>query len=229
MNESYKVVFKGGSGEIVEKKSRFIANVYPVETADEAEEIIGKLKKQYWDARHNCYAYIVGDDMQTRRCSDDGEPQGTAGRPMLDILSGERLCNVLVVVTRYFGGVLLGTGGLIRAYQAAVREGLYASDIIEKKSAYKYTITVDYTFMGKIQYTAQSLGVITLDTVYGDKVIFIMLVQTENEKAFCEKLMEATSAQAVLKKECTVWYGISEDGNVHILSESEEGFDKGDE
>lgn len=222
MSESYKVVFKGGCGEITEKKSRFIAHVYPVEKADEAEEIIGKLKKQYWDARHNCYAYVIGDDTAMRRCSDDGEPQGTAGRPMLDILLGERLCNVLVVVTRYFGGVLLGTGGLIRAYQAATREGLAASDIIEKKSAYKLRITVDYTFMGKIQYIAQMLGVIMLDTIYGDKVIFIMLVQTENEKSFCEKLMEATSASSVVERECAVWYGVSKDGSAHILSEREE-------
>ncbi len=222
MSKSNKVIYKGGSGEIIEKKSRFIANVYPVRTQDEAEEIIGQLKKKYWDARHNCYAYIIGEDMQMKRCSDDGEPQGTAGRPMLDILTGENISNVLVVVTRYFGGVLLGTGGLIRAYQAAVREGLYASDIIEKKHAYKYKLTLDYTYMGKIQYIAQSFGVITLDTVYGDKVVCIMLVETDHDKAFCDSIMEATSAQADLNRECSVWYGISSDKSVHILSEYEE-------
>ena len=97
-----------------------------------------------------------------------------------------------------------------------------ASDIIEKKSAYKLKITADYTFMGKIQYIAQTLGVITLDTIYGDKVIFLMLVQTENEKSLCEKLMEATSASSIVERECAVWYGVSKDGSAHILSEREE-------
>ena len=147
MQDSYKMVFRGGSGEIVVKKSRFIASVFSVDTTEEAEKIIEQVKKKYWDARHNCYAYIIKEDMLMQKCSDDGEPQGTAGRPMLDVLYGEEIYNILVVVTRYFGGTLLGTGGLIRAYTDAVKEGIKASDIMEKYRAYKVKIKTDYTFL----------------------------------------------------------------------------------
>ena len=105
----YKIVYKGGTGEIVEKKSRFIANVFKVESEDEALEIIEQTRKKYWDARHNCFAYIIGENGQTKRCSDDKEPQGTAGKPILEVIEGAGIKNILVVVTRYFGGTLLGT------------------------------------------------------------------------------------------------------------------------
>ena len=115
----YLVVYKGGEGEIVEKKSRFIATVCPVETEEAAVAFINEMKKKYWDARHNCSAFVLGERQEMTRCSDDGEPAQTAGRPMLDVLLREGITNAAVVVTRYFGGVLLGTGGLVRAYQAA--------------------------------------------------------------------------------------------------------------
>ena len=126
-------VYKGGQGEITEKKSRFIATVRPVESEDEAVSFINETKKKYWDARHNCSAFVIGKRQELTRCSDDGEPAGTAGRPMLDVLLKENIHNAAVVVTRYFGGVLLGTGGLVRAYQQATKAGLLASEIIEKK------------------------------------------------------------------------------------------------
>ena len=110
MLEKYKTVYEGGEGEIVEKKSRFIATVRPVQTEEEALAFIEEMKKKYWDARHNCYVYSVGKNREYTRCSDDGEPSGTAGRPMLDVILGEDIYNVAAVVTRYFGGILLGTG-----------------------------------------------------------------------------------------------------------------------
>lgn len=110
-----KIVYKGGEGELIEKKSRFIATVIPVNSEDEALEFIAAMKKKYWNASHNCFAFVVGENYELQRCSDDGEPQGTAGRPMLDVLLGEQIHNAAVVVTRYFGGTLLGTGGLVRA------------------------------------------------------------------------------------------------------------------
>ena len=113
--EQYKTVLEGGTGEIVEKKSRFIATVRPVKNEEEALAFLEEMRKKYWDARHNCYAYSIGKNREFTRCSDDGEPSGTAGRPMLDVILGEDIYNVAVVVTRYFGGVLLGTGGLVRA------------------------------------------------------------------------------------------------------------------
>ena len=133
---AYRVVYQGGEGEIVEKKSRFIATVKPVESEEEAVAFINEMKKKYWDARHNCSAFVIGEHQELTRCSDDGEPAQTAGRPMLDVLLKEGITNVAVVVTRYFGGVLLGTGGLVRAYQKAVQEGLAASQIIEKRSGF---------------------------------------------------------------------------------------------
>ena len=140
----YCAVYEGGQGEIVEKKSRFIATVLPIETEEEALEFIAKMKKKYWDARHNCYAYVIGERQELQRCSDDGEPNGTAGRPMLDVLLHEDIHNTVVVVTRYFGGVLLGTGGLVRAYQKATRSGLESSVIIEKQRGVFGNIVTDY-------------------------------------------------------------------------------------
>ena len=134
MAQGIKILYEGGSGELEEKKSRFIANTLPISTQEEAIEFIEKIKKQYWDARHNCYAYVLGDRHEIQRFSDDGEPGGTAGKPMLDVLLGEDIHNIVVVVTRYFGGTLLGTGGLVRAYSGATKEGLAGSVILEMKN-----------------------------------------------------------------------------------------------
>ncbi len=217
MQDSYKMVFRGGSGEIVVKKSRFIASVFSVDTTEEAEKIIEQVKKKYWDARHNCYAYIIKEDMLMQKCSDDGEPQGTAGRPMLDVLYGEEIYNILVVVTRYFGGTLLGTGGLIRAYTDAVKEGIKASDIMEKYRAYKVKIKTDYTFLGKIQHIAASHDVAVQDIIYGDKVEFVMLILHDMYDRFTDMIISATSASADIQREDEVWYGYSADGKIHVF------------
>lgn len=126
---------KAGEGELIEKKSRFIATVKPVDSEDEALEFIAGLKKKYWNATHNCFAFVIGERQEIQRCSDDGEPQGTAGRPMLDVLLGEDVHNVAVVVTRYFGGTLLGTGGLVRAYSRSVQEGLNKASSSKRRRA----------------------------------------------------------------------------------------------
>ena len=145
MSDHYKILWEGGQGELVEKKSRFIATTEPVETEEEALAFIERTRKKYWDARHNCFAYCIGDKNQLQRCSDDGEPSQTAGRPMLDVLLGAEVHNICVVVTRYFGGTLLGTGGLVRAYSGAVQEGLSNSTIVEKCLGRQLDITTDYT------------------------------------------------------------------------------------
>ncbi|MBR0147855.1 MAG: YigZ family protein [Lachnospiraceae bacterium] len=146
-----RTVYKGGEGEYEEKKSRFIAHVSPVKDADEAAAFINSIKKQYWDARHNCSAFIVGERGELTRSSDDSEPSGTAGKPMLELLKAERLTGVCVVVTRYFGGVLLGTGGLIRAYTAAVKAGLENCVIMEKRRGTILTVRGDYSSEGLIR------------------------------------------------------------------------------
>lgn len=207
MKEQINIVYQGGQGEIVEKKSRFICNVLPINTEEEAIEFIEKTKKKYWDARHNCFAYVIGERQQIQRCSDDGEPSGTAGKPMLDVLLGKKISNVVVVVTRYFGGTLLGTGGLVRAYQKSTQEGLEASVVFEKCYGNQVSIQTDYNGIGKLQYIAATMELRTLDTEYTDKVIMKLLVPVEQQDELEQKVIEATSGRAIIEIEDTIYYG----------------------
>ena len=192
-------VYKGGQGEITEKKSRFIATVRPVESEDEAVSFINEMKKKYWDARHNCSAFVIGKRQELTRCSDDGEPAGTAGRPMLDVLLKENIHNAAIVVTRYFGGVLLGTGGLVRAYQQATKAGLSASEIIEKKDGAVLFIRTDYTGIGRLQYLFAQEKITVMDTAYEADVL-VKAVIPENDKKRIEKtIIEQTNGTAKLE------------------------------
>ncbi len=196
---AYRVIFEGGEGEIVEKKSRFIATVKPVETEEEATAFINEMKKKYWDARHNCSAFVIGENQELTRCSDDGEPAQTAGRPMLDVLLKEGVTNVAVVVTRYFGGVLLGTGGLVRAYQKAVQEGLAASSIIEKRNGFLLYINTDYNGIGKLQYLFAQKEISILESEYGADVRMTVLVPFERKEEIEKAVIEQTSGTAKLE------------------------------
>ena len=213
MKERYKTVLSGGVGELTEKKSRFIATVRLTETEEEALSFIEEMKKKYWDARHNCYAYTIGENREFTRCSDDGEPSGTAGRPMLDVLLGEELYNVTVVVTRYFGGVLLGTGGLVRAYSGAVREGLAGSRIIEKISGCALKVTTDYNGIGKLQYLVANRNYPILNTEYTEIVRMELLVPERELSSAQKALTEATSGKAVMEKDRDLYYALL-DGKV---------------
>ena len=206
MSEAYKTVYVGDTAEIVEKKSRFIANLEHVESEEEALAYIETIRKKYWDARHNCYAYSVGRNREYTRCSDDGEPSGTAGRPMLDVILGEDIYNVAVVVTRYFGGVLLGTGGLVRAYSKAVQEGLSESLLIEKKKGISLKVTTDYTGIGKIQYIAGERQISILDSEYTDKVVLKLLVPNSETDAVQKAITEGTNGRAVMEKEKELYF-----------------------
>ncbi len=198
MSLIYKAVYEGGSGEVIEKKSRFIATVQPVESEEEAAAFIGAMKKKYWDASHNCSAFTIGRNHELTRCSDDGEPSGTAGRPILDVLLREDIHNAAVVVTRYFGGTLLGTGGLVRAYQKSAQAGLAGSVVIEKQSGCLLEIGTDYNGLGKIQYLLAQRGLSILDSEYTDKVAMHVMVPL-NQKGELEKaIIEGTSGSAVL-------------------------------
>ncbi|MBP3422123.1 MAG: YigZ family protein [Lachnospiraceae bacterium] len=208
-------VYRGGVGEVVEKKSRFIATVAAVSTKEEAEEFVASMKKKYWDARHNCSAYIIADTVDILHSSDDGEPSGTAGKPMLEILLNEGIKNVCVVVTRYFGGTLLGTGGLVRAYQAAVKEGIANSILIEKKKGISADITVDYNDIGKLQYFFANNGVEILDNIYEEQVVMKLLIPSESKKALEEKLVDITNGKTVLDHPEEVYYAHIE-GEVKI-------------
>ena len=192
----YRVVYEGGEGEIVEKKSRFIATVRPIETEEEAVAFVNEMKKKYWDARHNCSAFVIGSRQEVTRCSDDGEPAQTAGRPMLDVLLREGITNVAVVVTRYFGGVLLGTGGLVRAYQSATQAGLAASKIIEKCLGKKLIIHTDYNGLGKLQYLFGQQKTAILDTEYAADVVLTILVPVEQKDFLYKEITEQTNGTA---------------------------------
>ena len=204
----YLVVYKGGEGEIVEKKSRFIATVCPVETEEAAVAFINEMKKKYWDARHNCSAFVIGERQEMTRCSDDGEPAQTAGRPMLDVLLREGITNVAVVVTRYFGGVLLGTGGLVRAYQAATQAGLAASKIIEKCQGTKLEIHTDYNGLGKLQYLFGQQKLAILNTEYAADVVMTVLVPSEQKDMIYKSVVEQTNGSAGLEWKESVIYAV---------------------
>lgn len=202
-----KIVYVGGQGEIVEKKSRFIATVQPVKTEQEALDFIAAKKKEYWDARHNCYAYIIGQNQEVMRCSDDGEPAQTAGRPMLDVLLGEDVYNVVVVVTRYFGGVLLGTGGLVRAYQGATKAGLEACAIVEQSRGRMLNITTDYNGYGKIEYILRENQVPISDTVFGTDVELKVVVDETLLERLPQEIADKTSGTAKLTWGDHILYG----------------------
>ncbi len=199
MVAEYRTVYTGGEGEIVEKKSRFIAAAAPVRSEEEALQIIEQIRKKYWDARHNCYAYVIGERGELERFSDDGEPGGTAGKPILEVIKGEELRNTLIVVTRYFGGTLLGTGGLVRAYSAAAKAGIASSVIITRIPGIKLHITTEYTGLGKIQYILGQRGITTLDSVYTDKVELEVLAAEAEAEAVKAELTEGTNGQAVIE------------------------------
>ena len=220
-DKEYKIVFQGGVGEIEEKKSRFIATVLPVKSEEEAAEAIGKLRKQYWDARHNCHAYIIGNQKITR-CSDDGEPSGTAGRPILEVLEGAGIHDVLVVVTRYFGGTLLGTGGLVRAYSAAAQKGLEASTIATIRFGRQLRISMDYNDVGRLQHLVAERDVVAVDTLYTQRVEMQLLVPEEELEAFGKAVTEATAGRAEIVIECKVEYA-AEDGKVIYRKETGDG------
>lgn len=199
-----KVLLKPGTAEVVEKKSRFIASVSSAETPEEAAAFIESVKKKYWDARHNCSAYVIGKDGEYTRCNDDGEPAQTAGLPMLEVLLHSEVRNIVVVVTRYFGGTLLGTGGLIRAYGQTVKEALANSEIGEEVEGVMLTMKADYTLLGKIQYTLAQMGVEITDTVYESDVMLTIRFEKKLLESIEKELVNVTCGKIEIcdKTEC---------------------------
>lgn len=171
--EKFKTILeKNTTAEIIEKKSRFIANLFYVETPQEAEDKIKQVKKKYYDAKHNCFAYITlnGNEIQ-KKCSDDGEPSGTAGAPMLEILEKQSIYNVVVIVTRYFGGILLGTGGLVRAYSDSLKEAIKKSTLVEQESGYEAEIKLPYADFEKFKYYCNKNNINIINSEYLDFII----------------------------------------------------------
>lgn len=191
----YKTIEQPSEAEITEKKSRFIANIFPISGEEEAVQLIEEIKKTHWSARHHCHAYVLGERFEIQRYSDDGEPGQTAGKPMLEVLLGGEVHDILVVVTRYFGGTLLGTGGLVRAYSGAVKAGLAASNIITKKYGCKLTIEVDYNGLGKIQYILEQKSIPVVNSDYSEMVRLEVIIPHAEEVQIIKAMTDATNGR----------------------------------
>lgn len=193
---SYKTLHKFGSDEYIVEKSTFIGYAKPINTEEEAIDFVNEIKKKHKDATHNVWAYTVGENMNIQRYSDDGEPQGTAGIPTLEVIKKEDLRDVVVVVTRYFGGVKLGAGGLVRAYTKGAKIGIEAGIVIEKVKYTEVRIKIEYTQLGKIQNELMNLGFTVKDTIYSEDVEIIVYSKVEDVQSLTERMIDITSATA---------------------------------
>lgn len=183
--EKLKTIENNAMAEVEEKRSKFIANIFHIEKVEEAENIIKQTKKKYYDARHNCYAYIVKEYNIVKKASDDGEPSGTAGSPILNVLEKNNLCNVIVIVTRYFGGILLGAGGLVRAYTEAAAKAVEAANIVEEEEGYEIEILISYPEMEKFKYYCNKNKIKIVEMQYQENVICkIEVTEEEKERLF---------------------------------------------
>ncbi|EXJ23669.1 protein co-occurring with transport systems [Alkalibacterium sp. AK22] len=203
--KNHRTVSQEGQHEIIIKKSRFICAVKRTQTEQEARRFIDTVKKEHWKASHNCSAYIVGPDGLIQRASDDGEPSGTAGIPMLEVLKKNNLTDLTAVVTRYFGGTKLGAGGLIRAYGKAVSETLSAIGIVEKQLHQYFDVTVAYPVSGKIQNALQQSPYRIEAIDYTDQVSFTCLVGSDHIEPFKASVIDWTSDQYRIEKGPQAW------------------------
>lgn len=193
---NYKSIHKEGRDEIIINKSRFIGTSCPVETEEEALEFIDRIKKEFKDATHNVYAYVIGENSNIQRFSDDGEPSGTAGMPVLNVIKQEDLRNTAVVVTRYFGGVMLGAGGLVRAYTKGSKIALESGVMVDKNLYYDVSFNLDYTLLGKMDNELLIKDIIVADRIYENQVLFKLLVDAEKLDEVRDLINEITSGQA---------------------------------
>ena len=196
--DAYHTVYRGGSGEIVEKKSRFIAEVFPVTSEEEAMQYLEEARKRYWDARHHCWAYVLGRNPSAERMSDDGEPAGTAGKPILEVIRGRQITDVLVIVTRYFGGTLLGTGGLVKAYGDAVREVLRTVETEEIVRRTGFSILTGYEFYDRIRRALPSYDISGLEEDFGEGIRIRGEIAETQKEAFDELFSSLTMGRASL-------------------------------
>ncbi|WP_024620869.1 YigZ family protein [Metaclostridioides mangenotii] len=190
---AYKTLHEYGMDEVEIERSRFIGYAKPVKSEEEAIEFVNEIKKKHKDATHNVWAYTVGENMNIQRYSDDGEPQGTAGIPSLEVIKKEDLRDVVIVVTRYFGGVKLGAGGLVRAYTKGAKIGLEAGKIIDKVLYQEVKIGLDYTLLGRVQNEIMNLGFYIKDIVYEDNVNILVYSKLEDVEGFTTKIVDITS------------------------------------
>ena len=205
---NYKSIHKSGRDEIIINKSRFIGTSMPVENEEQAIEFIDNVKKEFKDATHNCYAYVIGENKNIQRYSDDGEPSGTAGMPILNVINQENLVNVAVVVTRYFGGVLLGAGGLVRAYTRGCKIGLESGIIVDKDLYFDISFNLDYTLLGKMDNELLKNNFIVKDKIYSDHVTFKLIVKDDETEKISSLVSEITAGRAEVNKGQAAYYSI---------------------
>ena len=196
MRKDYKTVKGSGEKEIIISKSRFIAYVDRAETEEEAIEFINKIKKMHYNATHNCSCYMIGEHNQIQKANDDGEPSGTAGVPMLEVLKKQGLQDTVVVVTRYFGGIKLGAGGLVRAYGKATTEGIAAAQVVERRLHHVMKVSIDYTWLGKVENEIRNSEYALAEIQYTDNVDIIVNVLKHKEQEFFDWMIELTNGQA---------------------------------
>ncbi|UQZ83923.1 IMPACT family member YigZ [Paenibacillus konkukensis] len=198
MLAQYKTVKQFGVAEIVIKKSRFIGHARPVATEEEAVQFIESIKKEHWSATHNCSAYMIGERDEIQKQSDDGEPSGTAGKPILEVIKNQGLKNVAVVVTRYFGGIMLGAGGLIRAYTDGAVAGLAAAEPVFQVLHREVFIEIDYTWHGKVENELRGREMLMGETMFTDKVTLTCLPLDGEAERFIAWMTDITQGQAVI-------------------------------
>ncbi len=195
-------------GYYEEKKSRFLAELFPIRTEEEAKELLRQVQKRYYDARHHCYAYVLGEEQGLQKQSDDGEPSKTAGFPILSVLKGAELTDCILIVTRYFGGTLLGTGGLVRAYTEAARDAVQRAVLTEKIKGYLVSFSGDYAEIQKVQSLAGKLSLVEKSVIYLERVQFQYYVKEEKLEVLREKLRELSAGRISLAEQRAEWYNL---------------------
>ena len=197
---SYKTIKQPAREEYVINKSRFIGHACPCQAEEQALAFLKRIREEYRDATHNCYAYVIGENAGIMRYSDDGEPGGTAGLPMMEVLKARGVVNLCVVVTRYFGGTLLGTGGLVHTYGASAKQGLIESELVIRKLCDIVSVKVDYSLLGKMQHEIMTKGYLLEDTIYEDEVTFIISCPIDTTDKVIAEIINMTNAGAVCEK-----------------------------
>ncbi|ASR48549.1 MULTISPECIES: YigZ family protein [Paenibacillus] len=200
MLEQYRTVRGSGSKEIVIRKSRFIGHIQPVQTEEEATAFIERIKKEHWNATHNCSAYMIGERDEIQKQSDDGEPSGTAGKPILEVIRNQKLKNVAIVVTRYFGGIMLGAGGLIRAYSDGAVAAIEAGDAITRVLHREIFVELDYTWLGKVENELRNRSIRTGETIFTDKVTLTCLPLAGDAESFSNWITDLTQGQSLVSE-----------------------------
>ncbi len=212
----FKTVLNSALTEFEEKKSRFITNIKPVSTEDEAISFINEIKTKHWNATHNVYAYSINNETLVQRFSDDGEPSGTAGMPVLEVIRRMGVQNVVVVVTRYFGGTLLGASGLIRAYSHGTSLGLEAAEVVTRKLCLNINIMIEYTLFGKLQNMLMTNNNIIKGIQYGQDVELTVLIEMGGEEALIKEVVENTNGRAIIESGEKEY--ITLDGNGRLIT-----------